>query len=244
MGSTQSFEEDNIFKHTPNLVKLLIGIGKELICAKDYLYKSISRDVYQSTIELFGQYTLEAIIIYVLGILYTTIQESSVVRVSTLVDKLDNMVRAQASRIRSQNLAKNINPTDSTDSTKDTDCTKEGRKRVITPKYEIGIQLLEFMLERKFISIESFPKDTKMAVVKEKGKGYLETNLFAVCNFELNHLPLKLNLPMVCKPVNWRCKSVGAGEDYLMLSDMRGGYLSEPTVDIYIIVLALYHPIT
>ncbi|KAF5184765.1 hypothetical protein FRX31_025649 [Thalictrum thalictroides] len=107
-------------------------------------------------------------------------------------------------------------------------------------KYVIGSKLLEFMIERKLIYIENITADDKKAVVKEKGKGYLESNLFAVCNFDLNLIPLNLNLPMVCKPLNW--EHITEKEFFFdfeekskpfMLSDMVGGYLSCPNLDIY-----------
>lgn len=62
---TKKFEECSIFNETPNLIKLLIG--KDLISAKSYLYKNIPQDIYNTTIAQFGEYTLEAIIIYVLA---------------------------------------------------------------------------------------------------------------------------------------------------------------------------------
>lgn len=50
------------------------------------------------------------------------------------------------------------------------------------------------MIERKLIHIETITDDSKKAVMKKTGKVYLESNLFAVCDFDL---PIKLNLPMV-----------------------------------------------
>ncbi|KAF3671678.1 cytochrome c oxidase subunit I [Capsicum annuum] len=46
-------------------------------------------------------------------------------------------------------------------------------------KYQIGKGLLEFMMERKLIKIETLSADDNKAVVKEKGKGYSKMNLFA-----------------------------------------------------------------
>lgn len=97
-----NFNESNIFSETPNLVKLMIG--KDLICAKDYLYQNLPEDIYNSTISNFGQYTLEAIIIHVLGLLYNCIKELSIVRVSTLMDTLEREVRTQANIIKKNQL--------------------------------------------------------------------------------------------------------------------------------------------
>lgn len=50
-----------------------------------------------------------------------------------------------------------------------------------------------------------------------------------MCNFDLNLLPIKLNLPMVCEPLPWK----STAEVPSTLADMAGGYLSGPTGDIY-----------
>lgn len=75
--------------------------------------------------------------------------------------------------------------------------------------------------------------------MKSKGKAYFESNLFAVCNFDLSLLPLKLNLPMVCKPLDWEHPTDIEFHFHFeirkpfLLSDIRGGYLCGPTLDIY-----------
>lgn len=213
---TMKFDEKNIFKESYNIIKILIG--KDLICAKEYLYRNIPRDLYNKTIEPFGEYTLEAIIIYVLGSLYNSIQESAVVRLSTLIEKLDTTVRTQADIIKKMSRKEQ-------DRTQD-DIIKENKSY----KYEIGKLLVEFMKERDLIQIDIITSDH---IVKKKNKNSSEKNLFVVCNFELRLLPLKLNLPMVCKPVEWNITTPRMKEKPLMLSDMRGGYLSEPTLNIY-----------
>lgn len=215
---SNEFDEYNIFNETPNLINKMIG--KDLINAKSYLYKHLPEDIYNSTIDGFGQYTLEAIIIYVIGMLFNSIQITSIVRVSTLLDKLDTQVRTQANIIYKSKKA-------------------SSSKCYIKHKYEIGTLLLEFMIERKLIHIENITADYKKAVVKKTGKGYIESNLFAVCDFDLSLIPIKMNLPMVCKPIDWKHITEVYDEyrdslsDDLLLSDMVGGYLSSPSFDIY-----------
>lgn len=225
---TNQFDESSIFKETPNLIRLLIG--KDLISAKSYLWKCIPKELYNSTIVQFGEYTLEAIIIYVLGVAFHSIQEDSVVRVSTLLGLLDRTVITQANIIN-----KNKMTSSRVDSSKEGDISqKKGTQ------FEIGRRLLEFMIERKLIYIESISADDNQPVVKKKGKAYIERNLFAVCNFDLSILPLKLNLPMVCKPLDWEHPFELLDEHFdieirkpFVLSDLRGGYLSSPTLNIY-----------
>jgi len=81
------------------------------------------------------------------------------------------------------------------------------------------------MIEREVIFIESISENTK-AIVQEKGKAFYSKNFFVVCNFDLRVLPLKLNLPMVCKPLDWDYPESLIGIRKLLLSDLRGGYRS------------------
>jgi len=54
-------------------------------------------------------------------------------------------------------------------------------------------------LEDEYGVIKKQPK-----VIKKKKAYYIPKTLFAVCNFDLGLLPINLNLPMVCKPVQWQ----------------------------------------
>lgn len=67
---------------------------------------------------------------------------------------------------------------------------------------------------------------------KKKGDYFIPSHLYAVCNFDISLLPIKLNLPMVCKPLDWTsaCKP---GQKPRNLSDLTGGYLSGPTGEMY-----------
>lgn len=231
---SNQFDEKSIFKETPNLIKRLIA--KDLISAKNYLKTYLPTNIYDENIAQFGEYTLEAIIIYVLSQSFHSIRHTSMVRVSTFMVLLDRTVRIQA--------LTTYNRKSDTSSTA-TSSVVDRRKIVdIKDKYQIGEKLLEFMELRKLISIETISKTE--ITVKSKGKAYREFNLFVVCNFELTLLPLKLNLPMVCKPLDWdhpintpdRYYDMGIDPSYTksepyLLSDLRGGYLSQPIIGIY-----------
>lgn len=65
--------------------------------------------------------------------------------------------------------------------------------------------------------------------VKKKSAYFYHKKLFSLCNFDLSLIPIKLNLPMVCKPVEWKSTVVNP----TTLAEVRGGYLSQPTGDIY-----------
>ncbi|XP_022772499.1 uncharacterized protein LOC111315191 [Durio zibethinus] len=199
---TMNFDENRIFKSTPQLLNLLIDNAQ--ITAKDHLKSCLSTDVYNRYISHLGHYTLEAIIIYVLGLLYNSLQESSVVRVSTLLDS------------------------DSSQAVSDSSQAKSSKKSRVQ-QYEIGTKLLEFMLERNCFVIDTCTTEEIKPIVKRKGKGYYPLNSFVICNFNCCLLPVKLNLPMVCKPLDWKSKCLMPR----MFSDIRGGYFFNPSNDLY-----------
>lgn len=123
----------------------------------------------------FGEYTLEAIIIYVLGMLYNSVQESPMVRVSTLLDMLDRTVRTQADIIktRTANICKgdvitqaNIIKTCTANICKEVRHDKrKGSKR--QNQYLFGVLLLELMKERQLIIIDACSTENQNLVVKK-----------------------------------------------------------------------------
>lgn len=91
---------------------------------------------------------------------------------------------------------------------------------------------MDFLIDRKLISFHNEKNlDGSHHVKKKKGSYYLPNHLYVVCEFDISLLPIKLNLPMVCKPNDWSSsdkKSIAKS-----ISDLSGGYLCSPTVDIY-----------
>ena len=75
--------------------------------------------------------------------------------------------------------------------------------------YAIGANLVNFLVERELISLSSEVSFTELPAAKKKGAGYyIPLSCYAMCNFYFSLLPIKLNLPMVCKPLLWNfyCK--------------------------------------
>lgn len=97
--------------------------------------------------------------------------------------------------------------------------------------YPFGSGLVQFMEERELITLTCDLSGT-VRVKKKKGAYFLPKNLYAVCNFDLSLLPIKLNLPMVCPPQDWT-SACQPGQKPRTLSDLSGGYLSGPTGEIY-----------
>lgn len=239
--TTQFDDFKNIYQITPDLIKLMIC--KDKPSAKDFL-KSC-RCLYPDDLECidcFDQYSLEAIMLYVMGTLFNCINENPAVRVSTLIDHLDMTVKIQAKLFKNRNIAlippqpNNIstntdNKEQTTDNKKAIDkkeqaTDKQAKKKV----YVIGSLLVEFLVARKLIVLSNELSFTEVYTAKKnKGKYYYPKTLYATCNFDINLLPIKLNLPMVCKPEDW----VSAKDTPKSLSDLRGGYLNKPIGDFY-----------
>jgi len=76
---TMHFDENNLFKSSSTFFRLLVGT--ENITAKDYIKMCDLTEDELSYINSLGQYTLEAIIIHVLGSVFNPLKETSFVRV-------------------------------------------------------------------------------------------------------------------------------------------------------------------
>lgn len=95
----------SIYQATPDFIKK--RISPDLPTAKDFLKKSCLSEVLISDLNLFDQYTLEAIMIYVLSSLFHCIQENPAVRVSTLIEHLDMYVKHQANLLKDRYITLN-----------------------------------------------------------------------------------------------------------------------------------------
>ena len=222
---TLSFSEGSIRRSTIGLMKMLIKEDEE--CAKDSLrayLEDYPEDI--ALISEFGYYTIEAIIIYVLSELFSALEESSMIRLATLIEHLESTVREQALLLRSRRKETKLSSASSEKTTSKNEETTSKKKKKM---YRIGTYLVNFMEKRNLVKLVYSSPDIK--VVQKKGVSYyLPKHTYVMCNFDLTLLPIKLNLPMVCKPLDWRnirCKPPRT------LSDLSGGYLSMPTGEIY-----------
>lgn len=117
--------------------------------------------------------------------MFNCLKDLPVVRLSTLIEQLDNTVRVQAG----MKIAAKLN-----------------KSKVSRKDYAIGVCLVEFLVERKLIIVKTVNGYTEDVLQVYKGKGALKC--YAMCNFDISLLPIKLNLPMVCKPLDWTSKKV------------------------------------
>lgn len=87
-----------------------------------------------------------------------------------------------------------------------------------------------FLEEREFIFFSEQLNNNSIKMKNPKNKRYfVPLNLYAMCNFDISLLPIKLNLPMVYPPQDW----VKTIENPYTIDDLCGGYLSRPTGGLY-----------
>lgn len=175
--------------------------------------------------------------IYVLAMIFNSIHENPAVRVSTLIDQLDEAVRVQASLFKSRKTASppssQTNPSNDVQSDAKADNKQQAkRKRRTRDDYTIAVLLVEFLISRELISLNNELSINESSVAKKKkNRYYIPMSYYAICNFDLSLLPIKLNLPMVCKPLDW--EPIDKKRQPSSLSDLSGGYLSGPTAEMY-----------
>ena len=223
---TMRFDEESMFKSAPNIIRILIKNNESN--AKDYLR---GRELEKDDIELlteFGQYTIEALIVHVLGMVFHSQETNSLIRVASLVEQLESSLRIHASLLKSRRCKKVFSTSTDNDVLKS---DKEKKRSKLVKKYPFGSALVQFMEDRELISLVN-DLSGSVRVQNKKGNYYLPSHLYAECNFDISLLPIKLNLPMVCEPLDWK-RNCPPDQKPIYLSDLSGGYLSEPTKEIY-----------
>ncbi len=90
------------------------------------------------------------------------------------------------------------------------------------------------MIDKGLIEIKSEGGSvvvTKKKEINKEKKYYKEKPNFVISCLNISELPIHYNLPMVCKPLDWHYK--GDHSSPLILNNLSGGYLWEPTGDYY-----------
>ncbi|KAI4972610.1 hypothetical protein ZWY2020_003535 [Hordeum vulgare] len=204
-NNKNGFNEDNLFKVTPNIVKFLIN--KDQPNAKQYLKGCLPSSL--PMLKMFGIYTLEAIMIRVQGLVFNTLQESSVVKVARFIDQLNSTVQEQARFLQYKAPGSGKVEavlTSKVESVKDVvqskGASQKQKKKKLKCHYDIGKYLLQFMIERNVLHISTDRGVTKEdpVMVLKKGQGYIENSCYVMYNLNRNLLPIKLNLLMLCNP--------------------------------------------
>lgn len=164
-----------------------------------------------------GHYTLEAICLHILCILFNNLRKDHVVRAVRLIEQLDSMVKIQAKlakerkgdqthfvvkSIMDNEVVKEVNGVK--EEAKDGDQKEKKKRRYKVETHALGALLVEFMIERELIVLpESMNLEEIQMKKRKKGQWFIPLNVQVLCNFDLSILPIKLNLPMVYCPLKW-----------------------------------------
>ena len=187
----------------------------------------------------FGPHTVECLLIHTISCLFNI---SLNVSVASLIDRIDSCIR-QHGNILNKNIL-NGNKVKAIDKAIDNVDIKKQSNNI---NYPFGTALLEFLIERNIITITTKNLDDIKScetydgkpikfnnIIKKKGLSfYRDKSNFAECTFNTALLPVKLNLPMVYKPIDWTIQPVCGQKTNLTLSDITGGYLIKPSSQMY-----------
>ena len=197
-------------------------------------YHPLLSDSDQSLLKEFGEHTLECLLVHTLCYLFN--MENSV-SLASLIDRIESNVRQHASFLRNNRVCKNVD-----DIQKD-----EDQKKVVRKPYPFGSALVEFLESRGLLrftnhysdeiniaeSTLGIPKTFVKRVTKKKTNYYRSSFNYAECTFNTALLPVKLNLPMIYPPKDWDLILPEKERLWINISDVYGGYLSNPTGQIF-----------
>ncbi|XP_027333857.1 uncharacterized protein LOC113848504 [Abrus precatorius] len=185
----------------------------------------------QSLLKEFGEHTLECLLVHTLGQLFNL---DNSVSLAGLVERIESNVRVYASFLRDNSMVNK--PKDAAEEAVDDTKAK-------TKAYPFGTALVEFLVTRDPLRLKTYNEDElnvldggipKVKRVVKKGKGYYRNSfVYAECLFNTALLPIKLSLPMVFPPKDWEPRLPEHDRMWLYISDIYGGYLSNPTGQIY-----------
>lgn len=230
-SSTFEFDEKSMYKTVPNAVKMMILRGEESVkkssssSANNFLLKSKKLTAEEKlSLNVFGQHTLEVLLIHVLSVLFNSVESNSVIRLSTLIDRLDTTVRSQIKLLMKRKYRNEPEQTISTPKAGD------GAPKPIKKTFHFGNELASFLQIRDLIEVSSIGNIEDEPIRKKNGSFYVSKHQYVHCKIPASDLPIRFSLPMVCKPEDW--KSIREdNKKPKYLSDIRGGYLSSLTGD-------------
>ncbi|KAG4946751.1 hypothetical protein JHK87_042758 [Glycine soja] len=208
--------------------------GSELSDEENKNLRCVLSESDKSLLVELGEHSIECLLVHTLGHLFNL---ENIVSLASLVDRIERNVRdyASSSTLYYNSRVCNLSM----------DAADKGTKASKTRAYPFGTALVEFLVSRGLLRLvtynvdllnfsdDSGPKTVVKNVVK-KGHNYYRSSLvYAECLFNPALLPIKLNLPMVFPPKDWEPHKPEQKRKLLHISDIYGGYLSNPTGQIY-----------
>ena len=208
--------------------------GSELSDEENKNLRCVLSESDKSLLVELGEHSIECLLVHTLGHLFNL---ENIVSLASLVDRIERNVRDYASSSTLYYNSRGCNLS--------MDADDKGTKASKTKAYPFGTALVEFLVSRGLLRLvtynvdllnfsdDSGPKTVVKNVVK-KGHNYYRSSLvYAECLFNPALLPIKLNLPMVFPPKDWEPHKPEQKRKLLHISDIYGGYLSNPTGQIY-----------
>ena len=164
-------DDKSIYHTAPNLIKLLIR--PEMPTAKDFLKSCPLSPEVLDLLDHFDHYTLEAIIIHVLGMVFNSLQDFSMVRVALWweVEQLDSSVRVQAALLKSRNrysIKNSKDPQLKEEVSERKSEIKNTKRKSKCDHYAIGSNLVKFLEERQLVSFCSSGEVSSRIIYKER----------------------------------------------------------------------------
>ena len=224
--STFEFDEKSMYKTVPNVISDMIKKANQSASpadcsAKDYLLSSTKLTAEEKeSLNVFSNYTLEVLIVHVLSTLFNAVESNSVIRLSTLVDRLDAAVRSQITLLMRRKfqrectleapelpIVKAITRAKTCDDKAIDDKASDKAKTRAKPRrrhFIFGTVLVEFMQKRDLIEVSHIGNIEDEPIRKKGGDFYIAKHQNVHCKFPVSDLPIRFSLPMVCKPEDWK----------------------------------------
>ncbi|YP_010185125.1 hypothetical protein LI410_mgp059 (mitochondrion) [Apium graveolens] len=180
----------------------------------------------KDSLNVFGQHTLEVLLIHVLSVLFNSVESDSVIRLSTLIDRLDTTVRSQIQLLKNRK-----SRYEQSISTAKAGAPKPNVNELPKRTFHFGNELASFLEIRDLIEISTIGNIEDEPIRKKNGEFYLAKPYYVHCKIPASDLPIRFSLPMVCKPEDWQ-SILQDNKKPKYLSDLRGGYLSSLTADV------------
>lgn len=192
--STVLFDEKSIYKTSIDLFELLtrdpITNEKRSSNLRNILIERIKDDYIIDVLNSLNVYTVEMLVIYVLGQIFNDLENNSpIVKAVTLVEKLGRLVLSGG---------KGFDSSVYTLESEDEELLNIDNVINIDEKCKIlGGELLSILISKGLLVFIDHPIDN--ILVNNSYKKYL----YVKCLYDNNLIPIKFNLPMVVPPIPW-----------------------------------------
>ncbi|KAH6555215.1 hypothetical protein KP509_1Z273100 [Ceratopteris richardii] len=218
---TMLFDEKSIYKTSRSLFEMLtmdpITYEQRATNMRNNLFVKCQGDYYiNNVLSHLNVYTLEVLVIYALGQIFNNYSaENPLVKAVTLVEKLGRIV-----------LKDSVLP-----STKGQKFEELLEVNLDEKVALLGGCILNILIEKRILAL--YDSDV-LSTPSVRGKASHKDYKYVKCLYDLSHLPVKLNLPMIAKPNDWKIDMEPAvlGTSNDMVPVLRGGYYTSGA-DVY-----------